>query len=118
LEQERRARMARLRAENEDEERRLAALDNKTNSSDSYHHHHDPKSEIIQVDASELEGLSEEEQMQRLLGFGDFTSTKGQAVEDNQTSAARGAATKNKARKYRQYMNRKGGFNRPLEKMD
>ncbi len=117
LEQERRARMARLRAENEDEERRLAALDNKTNSSDSYHHH-DPKSEIIQVDASELEGLSEEEQMQRLLGFGDFTSTKGQAVEDNQTSAARGAATKNKARKYRQYMNRKGGFNRPLEKMD
>jgi U4/U6.U5 tri-snRNP-associated protein 3 len=75
------------------------------------------KSQPIQVKAEELEGLSEEEQMQRMLGFSGFGSTKGEAVKDNQTSAARGAAAKNKARKYRQYMNRKGGFNRPLDKM-
>eukprot|EP00934_Nitzschia_sp_Nitz4_P000811 Nitzschia sp. Nitz4//scaffold497_size4732//407//739//NITZ4_009235-RA/size4732-processed-gene-0.1-mRNA-1//1//CDS//3329553080//811//frame0 len=50
--------------------------------------------------------------------FGGFGCTKGQAVEDNQSTAARGAAAKNKARKYRQYMNRKNGFNRALEKMD
>ena len=51
------------------------------------------------------------------MGFGGFGTTKGKAVEDNQSSAARGASSKNKGRKYRQYMNRKGGFNRPLDKM-
>jgi U4/U6.U5 tri-snRNP-associated protein 3 len=57
--------------------------------------------------------------MRRLLGFsGGFATTKGQEVEDNRKSAARGVAAKNKARKYRQYMNRKGGFNRPLDKMN
>ena len=56
--------------------------------------------------------------MRMLLGFsGGFGSTAGKAVEDNQKSAAKGAANKTKARKYRQYMNRKGGFNRPLDKM-
>ena len=77
-----------------------------------------PQEAIIEVNQDELEGLDEEEQMKRLLGFDGFGSTKGEAVQDNQTSAARGAAAKNKARKYRQYMNRKNGFNRPLEKMD
>jgi U4/U6.U5 tri-snRNP-associated protein 3 len=53
------------------------------------------------------------------LGFGgEFGSTKGNKVEDNHSSSARGAAAKHKARKYRQYMNRKNGFNRPLDKMD
>jgi U4/U6.U5 tri-snRNP-associated protein 3 len=56
--------------------------------------------------------------MQLLMGFGGFGSTKGQKVADNYGSAAQGAAGKNKARRYRQYMNRKNGFNRPLDKMD
>ncbi|KAL7526972.1 hypothetical protein ACHAXR_001736 [Thalassiosira sp. AJA248-18] len=59
-----------------------------------------------------------EEQMMQMIGFGGFGTTKGKAVADNQSSAARGAASKNKGRKYRQYMNRKGGFNRPLDKMN
>ena len=60
-----------------------------------------------------------QEQMQRLLGFaGEFGPTKGVAVESNHTTAATGVAAKHKARKYRQYMNRKNGFNRPLDKMD
>ena len=62
--------------------------------------------------------MDEEEQMRKLLGFDGFGSTKGESVEDNQSTAARGGAAKNKARKYRQYMNRKSGFNRPLEKMN
>ena len=76
------------------------------------------KEESLTFDPKELEGLDEDEQMQRLLGFSGFSSTKGTEVEDNKTTAAKGASTKNKARKYRQYMNRKGGFNRPLDKMD
>ena len=61
--------------------------------------------------------LTEEEQMQALLGFGSFTTTKDAEVPDNHTSAARGAVKKNQNRLYRQYMNRRGGFNRPLDKV-
>ncbi len=103
--------MARLRAENEQEEAQLAKLAEPPKP--------EPKNVIMEMNPEELEGLDEEEQMQKLLGFsGGFATTKGQEVEDNTKSAARGASGKNKARKYRQYMNRKGGFNRPLDKMD
>jgi U4/U6.U5 tri-snRNP-associated protein 3 len=60
----------------------------------------------------------EEEEMARMLGFGGFGSTKGQQVLDNQEGPAAGGLRKHKARKYRQYMNRKSGFNKPLAKMD
>jgi len=109
--------MARLRAENDDEEKKLAALDEKDDKK-GQKKSSKPQESIIQVDESELEGLDEAEQMQMLLGFGGFGTTKGQKVEDNHSSSAKGAAAKNKARKYRQYMNRKNGFNRPLDKMD
>lgn len=115
LEQERKARMARLRAENQEEEAKLAQLESASSNKTK---RMNPKEQIIAVQEEELEGLDEEEQMQKLLGFsGGFASTKGEEVEDNSKSAARGAAAKNKARKYRQYMNRKGGFDRPLDKM-
>ncbi|CAI5717000.1 unnamed protein product [Peronospora destructor] len=60
--------------------------------------------------------LSEEEQMRLLLGFGDFDSSKGKVVEENRTSAAVGTVRRDTKREYRQYMNRRGGFNRPLDK--
>lgn len=69
-------------------------------------------------DESEQVEVDDEEQMRIMMGFGGFGTTKGKAVADNQHGAARGAASKNKGRKYRQYMNRKGGFNRPLDKMN
>lgn len=111
LEAARRARMARLRQENEQEERKLEELEKPKPKTG--------KETMLAVDEKDLEGLDEEEQMQRLLGFGGgFGTTKGQKVEDNHRSSAKGAAAKHKARKYRQYMNRKNGFNRPLDKMD
>ncbi|KAG8786813.1 hypothetical protein FRC15_010632 [Serendipita sp. 397] len=58
-------------------------------------------------------GGSTEEDMMALMGFGGFGSTKGQAVEGNQE----GAVKINKQRTWRQYMNRRGGFNRPLDKI-
>ena len=76
-----------------------------------------PQDSIIEVNPEELEDMDEEEQMRKLIGMTGFGSTKGECVQDNQSTAARGVAAKNKARKYRQYMNRKSGFNRPLEKM-
>jgi U4/U6.U5 tri-snRNP-associated protein 3 len=48
--------------------------------------------------------------MQAMMGFGDFGSTKGKKVAGNDVGVVR----KEKKREYRQYMNRQGGFNRPL----
>lgn len=78
----------------------------------------DPTAIVREVPREELDRMDEEEQMQALLGFGNFDTTKGKVVDDNATSASKGTAAKNKARKYRQYMNRAGGFNRPLDKMN
>ncbi|KNE57876.1 hypothetical protein AMAG_04721 [Allomyces macrogynus ATCC 38327] len=55
-----------------------------------------------------MEELDQEEQMRRLMGFGGFETTKEKKHAD--VSEAR----VQNPREYRQYMNRKGGFNRPL----
>lgn len=114
---EREQRMARLRQQLKEEDDDLAALD-QGNVDMPDQALPKPQEEIIMVNQEELEGMDDEEQMKRLLGFDGFGSTKGKTVQDNHSSAARGVAAKNKARKYRQYMNRKNGFNRPLEKMN
>jgi U4/U6.U5 tri-snRNP-associated protein 3 len=48
--------------------------------------------------------------MQAMMGFGSFDSTKGKKIKGNNVGAVR----KEKKTEYRQYMNRVGGFNRPL----
>lgn len=48
--------------------------------------------------------------MQAMLGFGGFGTTKGKKIVGNNVGAVR----KEKKTEYRQYMNRVGGFNRPL----
>lgn len=45
------------------------------------------------------------------MGFCNFDSTKGKHVIGNAAYVANVV----KQRKYRQYMNRRGGFNRPLD---
>lgn len=50
----------------------------------------------------------------RLFGFPtSFASTQGKHVDDPRANA-HGMRVKSR-RKYRQYMNRRGGFNRPLD---
>jgi len=51
--------------------------------------------------------------MMEMMGMGGFGSTKGKPVEGNQD----GAVDIKKPRTWRQYMNRRGGFNRPLDKI-
>ncbi|XP_022656643.1 U4/U6.U5 small nuclear ribonucleoprotein 27 kDa protein-like [Varroa jacobsoni] len=53
----------------------------------------------------------EEIEMMKMMGFGGFESTKGRKVPGNDVSGVHVI----QKRKYRQYMNRKGGFNRPLD---
>jgi U4/U6.U5 small nuclear ribonucleoproteins len=104
IEAARRARMARLRAENEDEEQAVTGRGSGANGGSAKV---DTSRQSGVVDASELEGLDDDEQMRIMLGFDGFGSTKNTKVDDNHATSARGAAAKNKARKYRQYMNRK-----------
>lgn len=55
----------------------------------------------------------EEAKMKRLMGFTAFDSTKGKMVPGNQV----GSVHVVRKRHYRQYMNRKGGFNKPLDRV-
>ena len=50
----------------------------------------------------------EETKMMKLMGFGGFDTTKGKKVAGTDVSGAK----IRKPIKYRQYMNRRGGFNR------
>ena len=125
LARERKERMARLRDQLKKEDETLAALDKQQQQAAEQAAQEEaeskkvsPQDAIVEVQPEELEGLDPEQQMMKLMGIGSFGSTKGEAVADNQSTAARGGAAKNKARKYRQYMNRKNGFNRPLQKMN
>jgi len=60
-------------------------------------------------DDVEVEGEGMDD-MAAMMGFGGFGSTKGTKVAGN----AAGSVHKAKKTEYRQYMNRIGGFNRPL----
>jgi len=55
--------------------------------------------------------IDEDEQMRRMMGFGDFKTTKNTKVPGNDKNHG---IRKEKQTNYRQYMNRVGGFNRPL----
>lgn len=64
------------------------------------------------ITAADLIGRSEEEiQMMTLMGFANFDTTKGKHVQGNDV----GEVSIQEKRRYRQYMNRRGGFNRPLD---
>lgn len=63
-------------------------------------------------DDIEVEGQDDDDvaAMQAMMGFGGFGTTKGKKVVGNNAGGVR----KEKKSEYRQYMNRQGGFNRPL----
>lgn len=61
-------------------------------------------------DDGEVEDDEDMAAMQAMMGFGGFGTTKGKKIAGNNAGAVR----KEKKSEYRQYMNRQGGFNRPL----
>lgn len=68
-----------------------------------------------QQEEVEVEEEDPEAAMAAMLGFASFDSTKGKVVADNQVGPSKGAVQVITQRKYRQYMNRVGGFNRQLD---
>ena len=65
------------------------------------------KSEAMDIDGDEEDDSA---MMERMMGFAKFRSTKQTKVPNNDWYCVR----KDKSIQYRQYMNRVGGFNRPL----
>ncbi len=74
------------------------------------------EAEEARARAERLARMTPKQQMKELLGFTGFGSTKNRKVESNFTGAACGAVFKPLRREYRQYMHRKGGFNKSLDK--
>uniref|UniRef100_A0A8D3BE31 U4/U6.U5 small nuclear ribonucleoprotein 27 kDa protein n=1 Tax=Scophthalmus maximus TaxID=52904 RepID=A0A8D3BE31_SCOMX len=71
------------------------------------------KEKSIQISEEDMEGKTEEEiEMMKQMGFASFDTTKGKKQTGSVNAFAINVSMK---RKYRQYMNRKGGFNRPLD---
>jgi U4/U6.U5 tri-snRNP-associated protein 3 len=65
-------------------------------------------------ESEEMDAVNDDSSaMAAFMGLQGFGSTKGKPVEGNQE----GAADVKKVRTWRQYMNRRGGFNRPLDKI-
>ncbi|ROT42141.1 hypothetical protein SODALDRAFT_374504 [Sodiomyces alkalinus F11] len=58
----------------------------------------------------EVDGDEDAMAMAAMMGFGGFGTTKGKKIVGNNVGGVR----KEKKSEYRQYMNRQGGFNRPL----
>lgn len=66
----------------------------------------------------EFELIEEEDtDMMQVLGFGGFATTKDQNHDMGEMFESMAWKNSNYSRKYRQYMNRRGGFNKPLDKM-
>lgn len=64
------------------------------------------------VTEEDLRGkTAEEQEMMKMMGFCNFDTTHGKEVDGNNVGDVHVILK----RKYRQYMNRKGGFNRPLD---
>ena len=90
-----------LRHENPDERAAYGDRDGPTPMDED-----EPEDDVV----VETDGL---DAMQAMMGFGSFGSTKGKKIPGNNVSAVR----KEKKTEYRQYMNRVGGFNRPLDQI-
>jgi U4/U6.U5 tri-snRNP-associated protein 3 len=88
--------------------------DNRNNNRNSNRNDRSPPKH--QEDEPE-EDLSPEEMMKKMMGFSGFSTTQGKKADANDgTAAEKGYIRKGtSARQYRQYMNRAGGFNRPLD---
>jgi U4/U6.U5 tri-snRNP-associated protein 3 len=65
----------------------------------------------MQLDAPEADAPADADAaaMAAMMGFGGFGTTQGKAVAGNNDV---GTSDVKKQRKWRQYMNRRGGFNR------
>ena len=65
--------------------------------------------------SSDSEHSDETTEIMRVMGFAKFHSTKGEKKPTDYLGKIESEVRIVKKRRYRQYMNRRGGFNRPLD---
>ncbi|KAL1239666.1 U4/U6.U5 tri-snRNP-associated protein 3-like protein [Trichinella pseudospiralis] len=95
-----------------DRRRRHRTRSSERNEKRDRRDHREKERKRSKDDSTSIElGSDDQAAMKEVLGFSSFDSTKGKKVENN----CAGDAHIHKKRKYRQYMNRRGGFNRPLD---
>ena len=75
----------------------------------------DFKIEEKRDESSESELSEESAEMMRVMGFAKFRTTKGEQKSVEFLGKVDSEVRIVKKRRYRQYMNRRGGFNRPLD---
>jgi U4/U6.U5 tri-snRNP-associated protein 3 len=113
-------RLARSRERDRDraKEREKGGKDHKLNGMSRSTPPKGPKSKVNgntkSKDADVMDGIEEADEetaMAKMMGFNNFRSTKNTKVPGNDKNYG---VRKEKTSEYRQYMNRRGGFNRPL----
>ena len=83
-----------------------------TSSGKSKQTHSAPSAAPPILTEKDFEGKTDEEiEMMKIMGISSFDTTKNKKVKGND----HGEVHVSVKRRYRQYMNRKGGFNRPLD---
>ena len=96
---------SRSKERDRDRERERGAGSSKTS-------HSTPAPAVPLLTEKDFEGKSNEEiEMMKIMGISGFSTTKNKKVAGND----HGEVHVSVKRRYRQYMNRKGGFNRPLD---
>ncbi|KAG1768367.1 hypothetical protein EDD22DRAFT_977901 [Suillus occidentalis] len=107
------------RPERRDERREPPTRDKEPRHKEPKNHQKPSQARTPPPDALSEEGEAmdatnaDEEDMMAAMGLAGFGTTKGKHVEGNQE----GFVDIKKIRTWRQYMNRRGGFNRPLDKV-
>ncbi|PIC52048.1 hypothetical protein B9Z55_002313 [Caenorhabditis nigoni] len=113
-EKERKSSRSRSPRDKRDRRERSRSRERKERDRERQRKDREPKRKEKQEEIS-LESVQsvDDEAMMAAMGFGGFNTTKNKQVNDN----VDGCVNIKKPRRYRQYMNRKGGFNRPLDFM-
>merc|ERR1712194_870035 len=89
----------------DDKEKKRARSDSSSDGKSSDDEEEEMKEFLLSTD------MPEDQMLVKMMGFSAFDSTKGKDHSGSDLSDVK-RATK---RQYRQYMNRRGGFNRPLD---
>ena len=85
-------------------------LNNSSKNKTKSNHHNSQKEQITNSERDNEKEVSSEEMLKKLFNFTDFSSSKNKSHVDSDLSGV--FKGKNVKRVYRQYMNRRGGFNK------
>ncbi|WVO21650.1 uncharacterized protein IAS62_002960 [Cryptococcus decagattii] len=96
-----------------EEERAMGVMYNEEGRIDPREEEREREERKREQESEEPDADDPEAQMAAMMGFGGFNSTKKKGIGQN----VEGDASVHKQRTWRQYMNRRGGFNRPLDKV-